>query len=73
MQIVFAARKSKSICSKKKTLFAKILRLKVDVSAYFGLNVRSRLKHKIWGSFESSLIIEKGKKYEKFLRSKVDV
>ena len=38
---------------------------KVDVWAYLGLNVKSRLNHTIWGSFESPWALENGKNNEK--------
>ena len=43
---------------------------KVDVWAYFGLNVKIRLDHTIWGSFESSWALENGKNNENNFASK---
>ena len=46
---------------------------KVDVWAYLGLNVKFRLNHTIWGSFESSWALENGRIMKKNVRPKVEV
>ena len=48
----------------------KKIRPEVDVWAYLGLNVKIRLNHTIWGSFESAWALENGKNNEKNFVSK---